>query len=216
MCLVKINLDTHKKELYIMLEKNPIFFTIIGETNKTWEKYLKLKNIKDIQKLTIQEKLAEGNDEKTRNLQSKWKDMLAAEMMNYTSVENEVFCPITYITADYNNLKTLYRASHIKAFAECNSSEAYDINNGLLLCANADALFDKYLITIDENKELVFSFVLEHDEKLKQLLRLNNEIFKSVLNEKRMKYLEFHRAEFKRKEALRKLGVSDEEITLNC
>ena len=65
MCLVKINLDTHKKELYIMLEKNPIFFTIIGETNKTWEEYLKLKNIKDIQKLTIQEKLAEGNDEKT-------------------------------------------------------------------------------------------------------------------------------------------------------
>ena len=54
MCLVKINLDMHKKELYIMLEKNPIFFTIIGETNKTWEKYLKLKNIKDLQKLTIQ------------------------------------------------------------------------------------------------------------------------------------------------------------------
>ncbi len=214
-CLIKMNIDTHKKELYILLEKNPIFFTIIGETNQLWEKYLELKNIKDLNKLTIEEKLTQENDEKNRNLQSKWKDMLAAEMMNYTSIENEVFCPITYITADYNNLKTLYRASHIKGFADCDSNEAYDINNGLLLCANADALFDKHLITIDENKEIVFSFVLEHDEKLKQMLRLNNEIFKSILNDDRMKYLEFHRNEFVKKEALRKLGTIDEEIILN-
>lgn len=213
-CLIKMNIDTHKKELYILLEKNPIFFTIIGETNQLWEKYLELKNIKDLNKLTIDEKLTQANDEKNRNLQSKWKDMLAAEMMNYTSVENEVFCPITYITADYNNLKTLYRASHIKGFADCNSNEAYDINNGLLLCANADALFDKHLITIDENMEIVFSFVLEHDEKLKQMLRLNNEIFKSILNNDRMKYLEFHRNEFIKKEALRKLGSLDDEIFL--
>lgn len=214
-CLIKMNIDTHKKELYILLEKNPIFFTIIGETNQLWEKYLELKNIKDLNKLTIDEKLTQANDEKNRNLQSKWKDMLAAEMMNYTSVENEVFCPITYITADYNNLKTLYRASHIKGFADCNSNEAYDINNGLLLCANADALFDKHLITIDENMEIVFSFVLEHDEKLKQMLRLNNEIFKSILNNDRMKYLEFHRNEFIKKEALRKLGSLDDEIIFN-
>lgn len=214
-CLIKINIDTHKKELFILLEKNPIFFTIIGETNQLWEKYLELKNIKELNKLTIEEKLSQENDEKNRNLQGKWKDMLAAEMMNYTSIENEVFCPITYITADYNNLKTLYRASHIKRFADCNSNEAYDINNGLLLCANADALFDKHLITIDENKEIVFSFVLEHDEKLKQMLRLNNEIFKSVLNDERMKYLEFHRNEFYKKEALRKLGEVDDEIILS-
>ena len=205
-------MDTHKKELYILLEKNPIFFTIIGETNQLWENYLQLKNIKDLNKLTTEQKLLHKNDEKNRSLQSKWKDMLAAEMMNYTSVENEVFCPFTYITADYNSLKTLYRASHIKSFADCDSDEAYDINNGLLLCANADALFDKHLITIDENKEIVFSFVLEHDEKLKQLLRLNNEIFKSILNDERMHYLEFHRNEFIKKETLRKLGVIDDEI----
>ena len=211
-CLIKSNMDTHKKELYILLEKNPIFFTIIGETNQLWENYLQLKNIKDLNKLTTEQKLLHKNDEKNRSLQSKWKDMLAAEMMNYTSVENEVFCPFTYITADYNSLKTLYRASHIKSFADCDSDEAYDINNGLLLCANADALFDKHLITIDENKEIVFSFVLEHDEKLKQLLRLNNEIFKSILNDERMHYLEFHRNEFIKKEALRKLGVIDDEI----
>lgn len=158
--------------------------------------------------------MSSETSEKNRRLQSKWKDMLAAEMMNYTSNENEIFCPLTYITADYNNLKTLYRASHIKGFTNCDSDEAYDINNGLLLCANADALFDKHLITIDENKNIVFSFVLEHDEKLKQVLRLNNEIFKAILNDKRMLYLKYHKKEFEKKEILRKLGTIDEDIDL--
>lgn len=135
--------------------------------------------------------------------------MLAAEMMNYTSLENQVFCPFTYITADYNSLKTLYRASHIKSFSKCNIDEAYDLNNGLLLCANADALFDKHLITVSENKELIFSFLIEHDGQLIQMLRLNNEIFKGILNEKRMRYLEYHREEFLQKEALRKMGIEE-------
>ena len=211
-CLVKENIDTHKKELYILLEKNPIFFTIIGESNKAWENYLNLKNIKDLQKLTIQDNLSKEDVEKSRNLQGKWKDMLAAEMMNYTATENEVFCPFTYITADYSGLKTLYRASHIKEFANCDSNEAYDINNGLLLCANADALFDKHLITIDENKNILFSFVLMHDDKLKSELKLNNGIFTTVLNDDRMKYLEFHRNVFAQKELLRKLGQLDDEL----
>lgn len=211
-CLVKINIDTHEKELYIMLEKNPIFFTIIGQTNSQWENYLKIKNIKDLQKLVLKEKLTDEEEIKSRKLQSKWKDMLAAEMMNYTSVENEVFCPFTYITADYNNMKTLYRASHIKEYAICNAEEAFDINNGLLLCANADALFDKHLITIDENKNIEFSFLLDNDQKLKSMLRLNNEIFKTVLNDKRMEYLKEHREKFQQKEAARKLGDLTDSI----
>jgi hypothetical protein len=214
-CLVKENIDTRKKELYILLEKNPIFFTIIGESNKAWENYLNLKNIKDLQKLTIQDNLSKEDVEKSRNLQGKWKDMLAAEMMNYTATENEVFCPFTYITADYSSLKTLYRASHIKEFANCDSNEAYDINNGLLLCANADALFDKHLITIDENKKIVFSFTLDQNAKLKSELKLNNEIFTTVLNEERMKYIEFHRDEFIQMELLRKLGHLDGESDEN-
>lgn len=209
MCLIKVNNFTHEKELYILLEKNPIFFTIIGESNSTWQNYLELKNIKDLQKASMSENVSSNVVEKTRKLQNKWKEMLAAEMMNYTSVENQVFCPITYITADYNNLKTLYRASHIKSFSECNVEEAFDINNGLLLCANADALFDKHLITINEKKELVVSFLLEHDGQLKQMLRLNNEIFESILNEKRMEYLKYHNQEFLKKEKLRK---SQEEL----
>ncbi|MDD2391672.1 MAG: HNH endonuclease [Bacilli bacterium] len=214
-CLVKENLDTRKKELYILLEKNPIFFTIIGESNKAWENYLSLKNIKDLQKLTMEDNLSKEDVEKSRSLQGKWKDMLAAEMMNYTATENEVFCPFTYITSDYSSLKTLYRASHIKEFANCDPNEAYDINNGLLLCANADALFDKHLITIDENKNIIFSFLLEHNAKLKSELKLNNGIFTTVLNDDRMKYIEVHRDIFMQKEVLRKLGQLDDKLDEN-
>lgn len=91
-------------------------------------------------------------------------------------------------------------------------NEAYDINNGLLLCANADALFDKHLITIDENKNIIFSFLLEHNAKLRSELKLNNEIFTTILNDDRMKYIKIHREVFKQKELLRKLGQIEEDF----
>ena len=43
-------------------------------------------------------------------------------------------------------------ASHIKKWSDCaNDAERLDDNNGLLLCAHHDALFDKHLITFDEH-----------------------------------------------------------------
>lgn len=43
-------------------------------------------------------------------------------------------------------------ASHIKKWSDCvNDAERLDDNNGLLLCSHHDALFDKHLITFDEN-----------------------------------------------------------------
>jgi hypothetical protein len=72
------------------------------------------------------------------------------------------------------------------------------------LVANADALFDKFLITVSEDKELIFSFLIEDDYILKSRLLLNQSIFKNVLNEKRMNYLKFHREKFYLKEEERK------------
>lgn len=188
-----------KKNLFIILDKNPKFFSIINETNKLYEKYL-LKERKITEKVT--EELVE--DEKTRKFQNLWRNKLAEEMMNYTTEDEKIFCPFTLIEANFENIWTLYRASHIKPFSECNTTEAFDINNWLLLVANADALFDKYLITVSENKELIFSFMIEHDHKLKNNLLLNQPIFKSVLNENRMEYLKSHREAFLLKEEERK------------
>lgn len=191
-------------KMFIMLEKNPSFFTLIGEGNKSWEKYLEQNNKQELFELLRQDKLNVGEIEKTRNNQNKWRTLLAEEMMGYTPNENEIFCPLTYITANYDSAGTLFRASHIKGFAECNVDEAFDINNGIIMIANADALFDKHLITIENDGTIIFSFLLDKDFKLKQELRLTEKVFRAILNDERKGYLEYHRNVFKTKETLRR------------
>lgn len=188
-----------QKKLFIVLEKNPLFFSIINETNKKYENYLIKSRQKDEKflKITIDE------DDKTRKQQNSWRSKLAEEMMNFTTTPGNVFCPFTYIEGNFEDVGTMYRASHIKSFSNSTIEEAYDINNGLLLVANADSLFDKHLITVNENKELEFSFLL-NDEKQKSQLMLNSPIFKLVLNDKRMEYMKEHRKIFKTKEEQRK------------
>ena len=188
-----------EKNLFILLDKNPRFFSIINETNQAYENYL-IKG-KRVVELYTKEMI---EDEKTRKYQNSWRESLAEEMMNYTTVEGNVFCPLTYIEGNFEDIGTLYRASHIKRYSESDVNEAFDVNNGLLLVANADALFDKHLITISEEKELIFSFLLDHDEKLKAQLHLTVPIFKMVLNDQRMEYLKEHRRIFLEKEELRK------------
>ena len=193
---------TTKNNLFILPVKNPLFYSIIGEFNQAWLKY----EYKENERIIAEAKLSEVDfkDSYDRRHQDKWRNLLAEEMMNYTTTDYEVFCPFTLIQTRFDQLGTVFRASHIKGFKDCDEYEKYDLNNGLLLIANADALFDKHLITVSEEREIVFSFLIEHDHLLKSRLMLNNQIFKDVLNEKRMEYLDFHRRKFKEKEQERK------------
>lgn len=190
------------KNLFILVEKNPVFFSIMGITNSDYENYQNLVRKRLINKATEKEnaidEIDESMDEVTRQQQSAWRKMLAKEMMGYTQIDGQVFCPFTYITADFSKLGSLFIASHIKGFKDPNTTneEKYDLNNGLLLCANADALFDKHLISINENRELMFSFLLDADLKLKAQLLLLQPIFQPILNDKRMQYIKYHREMF--------------------
>lgn len=203
--------EHRKTNLFILLDKNPAFFTILGLSNKRWEQYKHKKNQSVSSELYINELNLgtyhyENRDQSLqttigREFQYKWRNALALEMMNYTSQDDMVFCPFTYISANYEDVGTLFRASHIKEFAACSEQEKYDINNGLLLTANADALFDKHLISISEDKKLLFSFLLDENHKLKSELKLfHDRVFEMILNNERMKYVEHHRETFKRKE----------------
>lgn len=50
------------------------------------------------------------------------------------------------------------RASHAKPWAECaTDAERLDVFNGFLLCANIDALFDRFLVSFDETGLLVIA-----------------------------------------------------------
>lgn len=201
-------LNGSTKNMFIVLEKNPLFFSILNESNKTYMDYQKRTRDRLVAQVTAKDNalpIDSIEDEVTRQQQSAWRKMLANEMMGYSQDGNQVFCPFTYITADFDSLGALFVASHIKGFRDPNTlnEEKYDINNGLLLCANADALFDKHLISINEKKELVFSFLMD-DVKLKSQLLLLMPIFQPVLNEKRMEYLSYHYSVFQQKEQARK------------
>lgn len=193
------------KNIFIVLEKNPIFYNIIGESNKTWHDYSEKQRKIEESQLRLKTIIELDEEEKTRRNQAKWRQMIAEEMMNYSTTEGEIICPFTFLRCDFDSLGTLFRASHIKSYSDCTDiREAFDINNGLLLSANADALFDKHLISVNENKELIFSYLLKQNQLLINNLLLSQPIFKIVLNEERMKYMEYHRQVFYQKEVERK------------
>lgn len=204
------NNDLNKKEMFILIDKNPRFFTILGEYNSNWEQYLIKKYNREIFEYSKKE-ITSAEEEKTRKDQAKWRKQLAEEMMNFTKNSNEIFCPLTKITTDFDRAGTLFRASHIKAFKECTLEEAYDINNGILMVANADALFDKHLITIDDDGNIIFSYLIDQDLKLKFELMLTGKVFKYILTPKRKEYLKIHRKKFEEKELERKKGNIEED-----
>lgn len=160
----------------------------------------------------------EGKEDKitesvARQLHSEWKELLAQNMMNLVRQDSRVVCPFTGVEGDYAKLPMLFIASHIKRFADSSLKEKYDINNGLLLTANADALFDKYMITVSEEKELVFSKFLDDD--LKRVLNLMEIVMPDVLNEERMGYMKEHRRIFEEKERIRmSTGLSASDMAI--
>ena len=200
--ILLIEHNNEKNRLFIMLEKNPRFFELAGISDQAWVKYLETEQEQERNKILSAKPLKTDEDEEmSRKLQSAWKDKLAQEMMNYSAKEGEVFCPITGISADYNSFSMLFIASHIKEHGKCNSmEESYNLYNGILLSAGVDALFDKHMITFDEEKNIVFSFLLEKNYSLQNELLLNHPIFKNILNAQRMEMMKYHREEFYRKE----------------
>ena len=86
--------------------------------------------------------------------------------------------------------KELLIASHIKPWSECEPNEKLDPDNGLLLCANHDRLFDRGLISFDSRGKIIISEKLSEDERT--LLNINSNM-SIALNDERKKFLEFHR-----------------------
>jgi putative restriction endonuclease len=83
-------------------------------------------------------------------------------------------------------------ASHIKPFIKSSDTEAYDVNNGILLSRNMDSLFDLGYITFDDNGQILSVSQLSDDVKNFISSYQLEPIF---LNEKRKQYLVYHRAE---------------------
>ncbi|MFN4351659.1 MAG: HNH endonuclease [Hylemonella sp.] len=69
-------------------------------------------------------------------------------------------CAVTGVAHD-----RVLRASHVKPWKDASDRERLDANNGLLLCANLDALFDAGLISFADDGTMVISSELDADER---------------------------------------------------
>jgi hypothetical protein len=103
-------------------------------------------------------------------------------------------CPISrYRTRE------LLRASHIVPWREADNRQRLDKYNGILLSANLDALFDKYLITFTDDGKLKISDRLPAKEIRR--LELSEKTTISLLD-RHKPYLAHHRKRYELRRAL--------------
>lgn len=87
-------------------------------------------------------------------------------------------------------VRAVLRASHIKPWKNSSDEERLDSDNGLLLTADIDALFDRGLISFDDNGEMLISEDL--NERDRTILRIPRPL-RQELNSKQRLYLDNHR-----------------------
>lgn len=97
------------------------------------------------------------------------------------------FCPITGIDE-----KKILLASHIKPWAVSTNEERLDIYNGFIFSPTIDRLFDKGLITFENNKELIISPTLS-EANIGIIGIIPGKKYLKLPTENRISYLEFHR-----------------------
>ncbi len=95
-------------------------------------------------------------------------------------------CVITKISASQ-----VLIASHIKPWSVCNNNERLDVNNGLILSATYERLFDSGLITFDSTGALKVSKLITTEDALKLNIK-NGAIYDIKFTPEMETYLKYH------------------------
>lgn len=141
--------------------------------------YGKASSQDDNQPLVKETPSNETEKQKSRVGQGKYRDDLLNQMP---------FCPITGISDE-----RLLIASHIKPWASSTDQEKVDPFNGYMLSPMFDKLFDKGFITFTEDKRVHLSSKIS-PRNYKIINIEENQYFQNLLmDERRIRYLEFHR-----------------------
>lgn len=96
---------------------------------------------------------------------------------------------------EFANTKILI-ASHIVPWREANDEERLDIHNGILLSPTYDALFDRHLISFNEQGKILVSNEIKNSSGHK--IGLTGKECLVKFNDKLQEYLERHRNVFAR------------------
>jgi hypothetical protein len=99
-------------------------------------------------------------------------------------------CPVSGVT-----IMPLLIASHIVPWSQSNDEEKLDVNNGILLSPNFDALFDRHLISFENDGSILISDKLSQRDR--EALSVNESI-RIPVSEGMISYLERHRENFKK------------------
>ena len=100
------------------------------------------------------------------------------------------------------NNRRLLIASHIVPWSKSTGDEKTDPDNGLLLAANWDAVFDKGLITFNSEGKTIFSKALDDETQAQLGIKGDFRLRGDLLTPKRLSYLDRHRNEFLEREML--------------
>ncbi len=96
------------------------------------------------------------------------------------------------------SISTVLIASHIHPWKEASDTERLDVGNGILLSPNIDALFDKHLISFEDNGNILISKLLNDSQR--DVLGLDGLSLRKVYDDM-IKYLAQHRKVFYEKQS---------------
>jgi 5-methylcytosine-specific restriction enzyme A len=99
-----------------------------------------------------------------------------------------------------SSIANILIASHIVPWRKSNDFERLDVGNGILLSPNIDALFDKHLITFEDDGKIRISKKLTQNQLFD--LGVTNELKLRQVFSDMFKYLAMHREEFSESEKL--------------
>ena len=103
-------------------------------------------------------------------------------------------CAVTSCT-----IKNILIASHIVPWRKSNDAERLDVGNGILLSPDLDALFDKHLISFNDEGNILISKNLTEDQLTN--LGVSKDLRLHTVYPDMISYLSRHREEFNEKEA---------------
>lgn len=142
--------------------KAPFYFELVKYDNLTDKEIINIANENILTNIDIFNKILDEDN----NIEKEEKCYLIKMRCNQGLFRNKLLnkynhkCPLT----NMENKQVLI-ASHIKPWAKCSSKkEKLDQDNGILLSALADKLFDKGLITFSKNGNIIYSKELSDND----------------------------------------------------
>lgn len=94
-----------------------------------------------------------------------------------------------------STIKEILIASHIIPWRDSTNKERLDVENGILLSPNYDALFDRHLISFEDNGQIIISRHIDQADLLLLGISGNEKI--KALTAKNIEYLKRHRIKLK-------------------